>query len=116
MKTKKQAKILKIPLPKIATMLINEDDKQPLGPVISNQKINNNLKKIKPYLKMSKGSKLHFHMSRHTFATQFLELGGNIEVLQTLMGHGSLKQTMIYTHVVDKRREDQVDNFDKLDM
>jgi site-specific recombinase XerD len=53
-------------------------------------------------------------MSRHTFATQFLELGGNIEVLQTLLGHSSLKQTMIYAHVADKRRESQMDNFNNL--
>lgn len=113
-KTKRLGKLLKIPLPSIALALIDKEDERPLGKVISNQKINANLKKIKAYLGMSKGSKLHFHMSRHTFATQFLELGGNIEVLQTLLGHSSLKQTMIYAHVVDKRRETQMDNFNNL--
>jgi len=95
-------------------MLIDLENDLPLGKVISNQKMNANLKKIQPYIKMERGRKLHFHMSRHTFATQFLELGGNIEVLQSLLGHSSLKQTMIYAHVVDKRREDQVDNFNRL--
>lgn len=113
-KTKKHGKILKIPLPKVAFMLLDMDEKKPLGHVISNQKMNQNLKKIQAYLKMDRGLKLHFHMSRHTFATQFLELGGDIEVLQTLLGHGSLKQTMIYAHVVDKRKENQIDNFDLL--
>ena len=113
-KTKRLGKLLKIPLPSIALALIDREAEQPLGKVISNQKINNNLKKIRPYLSMSRGSNLHFHMSRHTFATQFLELGGNIEVLQTLLGHSSLKQTMIYAHVVDKRRETQMANFNNL--
>lgn len=113
-KTKRQGKLLKIPLPSIALALVDREDERPLGKVISNQKVNTNLKKIKPYLGMSKGTKLHYHMSRHTFATQFLELGGNIEVLQTLLGHSSLKQTMIYAHVVDKRRESQMENFNNL--
>jgi integrase len=113
-KTKRLGKLLKIPLPSIALALIDKEDEQPLGKVISNQKINANLKKIKAYLGMPKGGKLHYHMSRHTFATQFLELGGNIEVLQTLLGHSSLKQTMIYAHVADKRRESQMDNFNNL--
>lgn len=113
-KTKKHGKILKIPVSKSAMMLVDLNSDKPLGHVISNQKVNSNLKKIQAYLKMDRGLKLHFHMSRHTFATQFLELGGDIEVLQTLLGHGSLKQTMIYAHVIDKRRENQIDNFDQL--
>jgi len=113
-KTKRIGKLLKIPLPSIAMALVDKEDEKPLGNVISNQKVNMNLKKIRPYLGMAKNAKLHFHMSRRTFATQFLELGGDIEVLQTILGHSSLKQTMIYAHVVDKRRENQMDNFNNL--
>ncbi len=43
--------------------------------------------------------RMHFHVWRHCFATHFLDCGGNIRKLQTMMGHKSLETTMRYTHV-----------------
>ena len=43
----------------------------------------------------------HFHTFRHTFATHLLEQSVNIKVIQILLGHTSIRTTIIYTHLVN---------------
>jgi site-specific recombinase XerD len=40
-----------------------------------------------------------FHSLRHAFATNFLEHGGNIMQLKSLLGHSSITSTAIYLHM-----------------
>ena len=44
-------------------------------------------------------SRLYPHLLRHTFATNYILNGGNLEVLRVLMGHSSISITQIYLHL-----------------
>jgi integrase len=44
----------------------------------------------------------HVHRCRHTFAMRWLEAGGNLAVLQHILGHRDLSTTMRYARVTDE--------------
>lgn len=48
----------------------------------------------------SRGS---LHALRHSFATQLIENGVDVTIVQALLGHRSLKTTEIYLHVTNKQ-------------
>ena len=58
---------------------------------------------------------LSVHAIRHTYATRLFESGVPPKVVQTLLGHKSIKTTLdIYTHVVDQKASREVDKLNGL--
>lgn len=72
----------------------------------SEQRINDDLKEIMYFLGIKK--KITFHCARHTFATNYLRLGGKVEVLQTILAHSRIDETMIYVHIVEQEKEESI--------
>lgn len=58
------------------------------------------IKQIFRQLKVKSGiPRLHPHLLRHTFATRFLQNGGDIYSLQMILGHTSLEMVKKYVHL-----------------
>ena len=60
----------------------------------------NTIKMLFQRLKEISGlSRIYPHLLRHTFATNYIAQGGNLEVLRVLLGHSSVSITQIYVHL-----------------
>ncbi len=105
-------KEIKVPLPKYAKELI-EGRRGLIFQHYADKTVNAALKVIAAHAGIKKN--LSFHVSRDTFGTLFIELGGDIASLQELMGHSKIQTTMIYIKMSEQRKEKLMMNFDKLD-
>ena len=55
------------------------------------------------------------HSLRHSFATHLMEDGANIRVIQSLLGHMSLRSTSVYTHVAGNYLSETQSPMDRTD-
>lgn len=97
--------VIKVPLTNTARSFLVEQE----GKLFQQKQIqtyNRNLKVIGFEAGLRK--KLTSHVARHTFATLFLAHGGRVETLRLLLGHADIATTMIYVHVTDKRKEEEI--------
>jgi len=105
LKMRKTKDFIQIPLIADAVEIINKyndhPDREVLGfvlPRISNQKINTYLKELANLAGIKKN--ITHHVGRHTFATQALNKGVPLEVVQKLLGHTDIKTTQIYAKML----------------
>jgi len=89
---------------------------RPLLPVLSNQKMNDNLKVVQELAGISKN--LTTHLARHSFATSIaLSNGVPIETVSRLLGHTKLSTTQVYAKVLESKIEaDMAHVGDRLNM
>ncbi|MFV8268482.1 tyrosine-type recombinase/integrase [Flavobacterium sp. GT2N3] len=107
---KKTDKLQRIQLNEPALSFIGTD--KLFSGEFSDQHINQELKIIVKSVGITK--KVTFHVGRHTFATNFLICKGRIEHLQKLLGHTDIKQTMIYSHIVESITDKQIHNMNDI--
>jgi len=67
---------------------------------LTNQHVNRELKNIMSKLSINRN--VSFHVARHTFATNFIRMGGGVVKLKKIMAHSKVETTMIYVHIVEQ--------------
>lgn len=110
-KTKRTSnEIVSIPITKPVRMLLTDAARHRVrGRVFecyADQVTNRMLKRIADYLNISKP--ISFHSARHTFASIFLERTDDLATLQKLLGHSDIKQTMVYVHMTERKKVEQM--------
>ncbi|MCB9186912.1 MAG: site-specific integrase [Flavobacteriales bacterium] len=75
----------------------------------ANAYVNKNLGEIAKKAGIEKH--LHFHMSRHTWATRMLRRGMRIEHVSKLLGHKSIRTTQVYAKIVNADLDSAIDLF-----
>jgi integrase len=104
---------LEIPLSKKAFNLLDPSKfctHEKVFNVISNQKINDNVKAAIARVGIDK--EISFHCSRHTFATISLNLGIPLNVVSKLLGHTDMKTTLIYAKLLENTKVKEMEKWD----
>lgn len=115
-KTRKRNRFISIPLSDIHLGLIGQKgESKYLFDCFAKAVTNRMLKDIAKIKSVDIKKHLTYHISRHTFGTEFLDRGGQLDTLQQLMGHSMITTTMQYTKVKEGRKRDELSKaFDEL--
>lgn len=105
----KYGKMIRLPLSRTAKSLV-ADREGIIFTKAADQHINRTLKIIAAHAGIKK--RLTYHCARDTFGTIFIERGGDVKSLCDLMGHSSIRVTMIYLKMSDQRKVQLINNFD----
>jgi integrase len=91
----KSGKLRRVPLP--ADLL--EEIRFKIGPLVPISDSEGFAKQVRKY---SGVERFHAHQMRHTFATRWVERGGNLAALQLALGHSSIIVTQRYARLTDE--------------
>lgn len=111
MKRQKTNVSFSIPLLEPALVLLNSyipptDPINPIMPVLSNQKMNDNLKVLQELAGIQKT--LTTHLARHSFATIALNNDVPLVSVSSMLGHTKLATTQIYAKVLEGKIENDM--------
>ena len=68
---------------------------------------------LKRWAKRAKVDKnVHFHISRHTFATSLLTKGADLYSVSKLLGHTDISTTQVYAEIVNQKKVDAISLLD----
>ena len=91
---------------------ILEEDYNLFVKKVSDVEMNRVLKHVARICRFQKH--LTFHVARHSFATNFLRMGGRVQDLQKILGHSEIRETMIYVHIVESEACEKIKIMDNL--
>ena len=84
----------------------------PYGYIPTSSQINRNINRAIKSLKKQgiEIERITCHGLRDTFATRYIEQGGNPQTLKVILGHSSLSMTMdLYSHVLPNTKQEEMD-------
>lgn len=64
---------------------------------------------FRPAIERARIRDFHWHDCRHTFASRLVMAGKSLVAVHQLLGHSSIKMTMIYAHLAPEHLEDAVE-------
>lgn len=99
LKQSKTGLVVQIPLLERAIDIVKKyisEDRETIFPPLSNQTANRHLKRIAKLCGID--INIHFHLSRHSFGYIMAGRGMNAFALSKVMGHSSIKTTMLYVN------------------
>jgi len=114
LKMHKTQKEIDIPLMDEAKKMLpiqKRNDKEAVFSVYCNQVFNRYLKELAKIAGIKKT--ITHHCARHTFATLAFDTGMKLEVISKILGHSSLKVTLIYAKILQSQKVESMNAFNQ---